>query len=91
MELLQQALTIMTLGMALVFAFLAAVIAAVSLAARVIHRLEGAPVEEGSQGTASPNAPLPDALRARAEDEPRRLAAAAAAAFHARRSAAPKG
>jgi sodium pump decarboxylase gamma subunit len=49
MELFRQAFTIMVLGMALVFAFLALVILAVNLAARIIHRIEGAPREEGDE------------------------------------------
>ena len=48
MELFRQAFTIMSVGMALVFAFLAVVILAVMCAARVIHRLEGPPEEEGA-------------------------------------------
>jgi sodium pump decarboxylase gamma subunit len=46
MELFRQAFTIMVLGMALVFAFLALLILAVNLAARVIHRIEGEPRDE---------------------------------------------
>ena len=54
MELFRQALTIMALGMALVFAFLAFVIQGVKAAAWIIHRVEGAPTEEppGSADTA---------------------------------------
>ena len=36
----------MVLGMALVFVFLALLIQAVNLAARIIHRVEGAPRED---------------------------------------------
>ena len=46
MELFRQAFTIMVLGMALVFAFLAILIMALKLAARIIHTVEGAPTEE---------------------------------------------
>lgn len=46
MELLVQASTIMVLGMAVTFAFLWIIIAGINLAAKVIHRIEGAPVEE---------------------------------------------
>lgn len=46
MELFKQAFTIMVVGMALVFVFLAMVVFAVNCAAAVIHRVEGAPREE---------------------------------------------
>jgi sodium pump decarboxylase gamma subunit len=47
MELLQQATTIMVLGMGLVFAFLGLVVLAMQLAAYAIHRIEGAPRDDG--------------------------------------------
>jgi sodium pump decarboxylase gamma subunit len=47
MDLLVQATTIMILGMAVTFAFLGVVIAGINLTARIIHKIEGAPVEEG--------------------------------------------
>ena len=68
MQLFWQALTIMVMGMALVFAFLAIVIQAVNLAARVIHHFEGEPAEE------TPG--KPDPLHRK------RLAAAIATALH---------
>jgi sodium pump decarboxylase gamma subunit len=54
MELFRQAFTIMVLGMALVFVFLALVIQAVNLAARIIHRIEGAPREDEEGAGADP-------------------------------------
>ena len=70
MDLLKEALIIMSVGMAVTFAFLGIVIAAVNLAARIIHAVEGAPREEGS--AASPDA----------GQEQRRIVAAVAAALH---------
>ena len=46
MELFRQAFTIMVLGMTLVFVFLAVLILALKLAARIIQAVEGAPTEE---------------------------------------------
>jgi sodium pump decarboxylase gamma subunit len=46
MELLRQAVVIMALGMAVVFAFLAIVILGVNVTARIVRRREGAPREE---------------------------------------------
>jgi sodium pump decarboxylase gamma subunit len=46
MDLLVQATTIMVLGMAVTFAFLGVVIAGINLTARIIHKIEGVPVEE---------------------------------------------
>ena len=68
MELFRQAFTIMVLGMALVFAFLAVLIGALKIAARVIHAVEGAPTED--------HAPLNDGERLMKN---RRAAAIAAA------------
>jgi Na+-transporting methylmalonyl-CoA/oxaloacetate decarboxylase gamma subunit len=48
MELLKQALMIMTLGMGLVFVFLFLVIQGLILAARIIHHFEGVPQEQGT-------------------------------------------
>jgi sodium pump decarboxylase gamma subunit len=73
MEMFRQAFTIMVLGMALVFVFLAFVIQGVKLSARIIHRIEGAPQEEESEDKA---APPPDAGG---------RAAAIAVALHRRR------
>ncbi len=66
MALFQQAFIVMVLGMVVVFAFLALVIQGVTAAARIIHRIEGEPVEEAA-------APAP-------EDERHRLRIAAAIA-----------
>ena len=71
MELLVQATIIMVLGMAVTFAFLGVVIAGVNLSARIIHRIEGAPVEEGD------DTPAPAA-----QDRRKIVAAIAAALFH---------
>jgi sodium pump decarboxylase gamma subunit len=46
MELMNEALIIMSLGMGVTFAFLALVIGAVNLTAKVVHRIEGPPQEE---------------------------------------------
>jgi sodium pump decarboxylase gamma subunit len=70
MELFRQAFTIMTLGMALVFVFLAVVILAVRVSAHIIHRIEGPPREESPE-------PAPADPRAG-----HRRAAAIAAALH---------
>jgi|GEM_PF-1778176 len=51
MELFRQAFTIMVLGMTLVFVFLALLIFALKIAARIIHAVEGAPVEDVPQNT----------------------------------------
>ena len=67
MELFRQAFTIMVVGMALVFAFLAIVILAIRIAAHVIHRIEGPPSDE-TEAPAAGSAP-----------DNRRLAAIAAA------------
>jgi len=48
MELLKQALMIMTLGMGLVFVFLFLVIQGLNLAARIIHHFEGVPQDEAA-------------------------------------------
>jgi sodium pump decarboxylase gamma subunit len=72
MELLVQATTVMVLGMTVTFAFLGVVIAGVNLSALVIHRIEGAPKEEGDE-----TGPLPGA-----QDRRKIVAAIAAALTH---------
>jgi sodium pump decarboxylase gamma subunit len=52
-ELFNQALMIMILGMGLVFVFLFFVIQGLKLAARIIHHFEGEPHEEAAQPTAA--------------------------------------
>ena len=71
MELFAQATTIMTLGMAVTFAFLGVVIAGIRLSAWIIHRVEGPPREQ--------EAPAPPAP---ANDHRKVVAAIAAALFH---------
>ena len=73
MELFRQAFTIMAVGMALVFAFLAVVIGAIELAARVIHGVEGVPVDEDPAAGGLPVSP-----------DNRRVAALAAALYRFR-------
>ncbi len=53
MELFNQALMIMILGMGLVFAFLFLVIQGLKLVARIIHHFEGEPREEQVQPAAA--------------------------------------
>jgi sodium pump decarboxylase gamma subunit len=71
MELLLQATTVMILGMAVTFAFLGVVIAGVNLFAWIIHRIEGAPQEEGDNSAPPPT-----------QDRRKVVAAIAAALFH---------
>jgi sodium pump decarboxylase gamma subunit len=71
MNLLTEAFIIMTLGMAVTFAFVGVVIAAVNLTARITHRIEGPPQDEPTRrGSADEGA------------ERARLAAVIATALH---------